>query len=128
MDPISNMIVQLKNAGEVGNQSVTLPYSKYKESILETLLKLGYVKSFAKKGKKVAKQIEVELAYVDGAPKIKGVERVSKMSKRMYTAAKNLRSVKHGFGSVILTTPNGILTDKEAKAAKVGGEPLFKIW
>ena len=129
MDPIADMIVRIKNATDSKKESVILPYSKLKLAILDTLLKSGFIVSFGKKGKKVVKFIEVVLAYEEsGEPKIHGVQRVSKTSKRVYQKAKEIRGVKNGFGALILSTPKGIMTDKMAKAEKVGGEALFKIW
>jgi small subunit ribosomal protein S8 len=90
MDPISDMIVQIKNASSAGKESVVLPYSKLKLSILETLQKEGFVKSFDKKGKKVVKFIEVVLAEENGEPKIHGVQRISKTSRRVYQKAKDI--------------------------------------
>lgn len=118
----------MKNAGNAGHPTVLVPYSKFKESILGLLQKEGYVKSFSKKGKKIAKFIEVELAYTGEEPKIKGVERVSKPSKRVYTKADDIRSVRQGYGMLVLSTPKGVMTDREARKEKVGGETLFKIW
>lgn len=129
VDPIAQLIIKLKNANIAGKQSASIPYSKLKEAILVSLEKAGYVKSFSKKGKKVTKSLEVELAYEDGnKSKIQGVERVSKLSRRIYKKADELRSVRNGYGYFIITTPKGILTDREARKEKVGGEVLFKIW
>lgn len=128
MDPLSDMIVRIKNAAESKKESVVFPYSKLKLAILDVLLKEGYVKSFGKKGKKVVKFIEVVLAYDGKDAKITGVKRVSKTSKRIYVGSKEIRRVKNGLGSLILSTPKGIMTDKAAKEAKVGGEALFEIW
>jgi len=128
MDPISDMIVQIKNASSAGKESVILPYSKLKLSILETLQKEGFVKSFSKKGKKVIKFIEVILAQENGEAKIHDVQRISKSSRRVYQKAKDIRGVKNGFGILVLSTPKGIMSDKTARAEKVGGEALFKIW
>ena len=129
MDTIGDMIIRIKNATESKKESVVFPYSKLKLAVLDTLTKAGFIKSFGKKGKKIAKFIEVTLIYDEtGAGKIKGVERVSKTSKRIYNKAKDIRPVKSGFGSLILSTPRGIMTDKLAKEANVGGEALFKIW
>lgn len=127
-DPIADMIIRLKNASISKKESVVLPYSQLKLAILDVLLKEGFVKSFGKKGKKVVKFIEVGLAYTDGRPKITGVDRVSKTSKRIYQKAKDIRSVKSGYGALILSTPKGIMSDKTARKEKVGGEALFKIW
>ena len=127
-DPIADMIVQMKNASDSRKESVVFPYSKLKAAILDVLFKEGYVKSFGKKGKKVAKFIEAVLVYENGDPRIHGVERVSKSSKRVYNKTKDIRKVKSGMGNLILSTPKGIMTDKAAKEAMVGGEALFKIW
>ena len=127
-DPIADMIVRIKNASDSKKESVVFPHSKIKLAILGSLEKHGFIKSFAKKGKKVAKWIEVVLAYDETGSKITGVERVSKSSKRIYQKAKDIRSVRSGFGRLVLSTPKGIMTDKEAKEAKLGGEALFKIW
>jgi small subunit ribosomal protein S8 len=127
-DPIADMIVRIKNATDSQKESVVFPHSKLKLAIAEVLMKDGFIKSFSKKGKKIAKWIEVVLAYEDGMPRIQGVSRVSKSSKRIYTKSKDLKSVKSGFGRTILSTSKGIMTDKQAKEAGVGGEALFKIW
>ncbi len=128
MDPIADMIVRIKNASDSKKESVVFPYSKLKVAILDVLQKEGFIKSFGKKGKKIAKFIEVGLVYNDGTPKIMGVERVSKTSKRVYQKSKEINKVKSGLGSLILSTPKGIMTDKQAKVENVGGEALFKIW
>jgi small subunit ribosomal protein S8 len=134
-DPIADMIIRMKNASDSKKESVVFPYSKLKLAILETLQKngfvkqkSGFVKSFGKKGKKIAKFIEVALIYENGEPKIKGVDRVSKTSKRIYNKSNEIKSVKSGYGLLILSTPQGIMTDRQAKEAHVGGEALFKIW
>lgn len=128
VDPISQIIINIKNANVAGKATTTLPYSKLKESVLVVLKREGFIKDYTKKGKKVIKSLELELMYIDGKPRIEGVQQISKQSRRTYTKAKELKSVLNGYGALILTTPNGIMTDKEAKKAKVGGEVLFKIW
>ena len=128
VDTISQIIINIKNANVAGKTTTTLPYSKLKESVLEVLKREGFIKDFKKIGKKVIKTLELELMYVDGKPKIEGVQQISKQSRRTYTKAKEIKSVLNGYGSLILTTPNGIMTDREARKEKVGGEVLFKIW
>jgi small subunit ribosomal protein S8 len=127
-DPIADMITQLKNASSVKRANVSLPYSKEKQAIAEILEREGYLKAVTKKGKKIKKMIEVELIYPEGKPKIRGVKRVSKPSRRVYISYKDARPVKSGYGLAIITTPKGILTDSEARKEKVGGELLFNIW
>lgn len=128
MDPIGDMIVRIKNAAEQKKESVVFPYSKLKLAISDVLFKDGYLKSFGKKGKKIAKFIEVVFVYDENGPKIHGIERVSKTSKRVYQKSKEINKVKGGMGALILSTPKGIMTDRMAKEANVGGEALFKIW
>ena|SRR3989344_3832743 len=128
MDPVSNLIIKIKNAGAVGHPTVTVPYTKLNAAILEKLEQKGYIKSFSKQGKNVSKTIEVELVYEDGKPKIEQARRISKLSRRVYEKSANLRPVRRGYGIAIISTPKGILTDAEARKARVGGEVLFKIW
>ncbi len=127
-DPIADMIIRIKNASDSQKESVVFPYSKLKLSILDVLMKEGFIRSFGKKGKKIAKFIEVGLIYDENGPKIKGVSRVSKTSKRVYFQAKDIHPIKSGFGAMILSTPKGIMSDKQARTEHVGGEGLFKIW
>ena len=125
MDQIANMINMIKNAGVAEHESVTVPYSKIKESIAECLMKEGYVSSVTKKTKKGMPTLEIGIVYVDGMPKVKGAERVSKSSCRVY---KGVKDIKRSYGLTIMTTPKGILTDKQARKEMVGGEVLFKVW
>lgn len=128
-DPISDLIIQIKNASSVKKESITIPLSNMKFAVAEKLAQKGYVKMPIKKGKKIAKFMEVGLVYnADGSPRISGVERLSRQSKRLYRGVSEIKSVKQGFGSLVLSTPKGILTDDEARKEKVGGEILFNIW
>jgi len=122
------MINMIKNGNRVGHESITVPYSKVKSAIADCLAKEGFIKSATKKTKKGFSILEIGLAYVDDQPKVTGVERVSKLSCRVYTGTKNIKPTRSGYGLTILTTPKGILTDKQARKELVGGEVLFKIW
>ena len=128
MDQIANMMNMIKNANRVEHEIVVVSYSKIKKAIADALLKHGYIKSINKKTKNGFPVLEIGLVYVDSEPKIKGVERVSKSSCRIYKGVKEIKPFRHGYGSMFLTTPKGILTDKEARKEMVGGEVLFKIW
>jgi len=128
-DKISNLIISIKNAGMRGIDTITVPYSNLTLAILEVLEREGYVSGITKKGKKVAKTLEVGIVYDEARqPRVSGVERVSKFSRRVYSGFKNIHSVKSGYGKMIITTPKGIMTDLDAKKQRVGGETLFKIW
>lgn len=128
MDPISNMLIMMKNASLAGKESVAFPYSKMKNAIAVCLEKEGYVNKISKKSKKNQPILEVGLIYVDKKPKIKNVERVSKQSRRVYFGVKDIHTVRNGSGLLVLSTPKGILSGKDARKEQVGGEVLFKIF
>ena len=128
MDPIANMIIMMKNASTARKESVSFPYSNVKNAIAECLKKEGYIKDFSKKTKKGLPLLEIELLFTEKGPKINEVERVSKLSKRVYLGIKDIHSVRKGTGLLVLSTPKGILSGLEAKKGQVGGEALFKIW
>lgn len=126
MDQIANMINMMKNASRVGNETVVVSSSKLKSAIADCLVKEGYLKSVNKKTQKGFPMLELVLAYnEEGEPKVTGAERVSKSSCRVY---KGVKEIKRSYGLTILSTPKGILTDKQARKEMVGGEVLFKLY
>lgn len=128
-DTIGDLIVRLKNAGMVGHETVSLPYSKFRHAIVTKLADAGYVAAVETAGDNPAtKTLEVALRYENGAHQIRGVKRISKPGRRLYTKVADVHPVKFGKGHMILSTPAGILTNDEAKEQKVGGEQLFIIW
>lgn len=127
-DSISNLIIGLKNASNAKHSEAVFPYTKLKESILEVLKKEKFIEDFDKKGKDIKKSLKVSLKYEDGKAVITEVKRVSKQSKRVYLSYKDIKPVKNGYGLSVISTPKGVMSDKEAKKAKVGGETLFMIW
>ena len=128
-DPLGDFIVRLTNAGAVKKTSVSVPFSLLKLAVAEKLQAVGFLASVEKKGKKVRKTLEVGLKYREsGEPAISGVKRISKPGRRMYRGVKEIHSVRYGTGVLVLSTPKGVMTDKEARAAKVGGEAMFEIW
>jgi small subunit ribosomal protein S8 len=129
MDPIANMLVMLKNAGAVKKPSVLVPYSNVKLAILNVLVKEGFILSATKKGKKVKKYIQCDLAYFgDGRSKITNIKRMSKPSRRVYVKVDEIKPVRQGLGLSVLSTPQGVMTGVEAKKLRVGGELLFTLW
>jgi small subunit ribosomal protein S8 len=128
MDSISNMIIIMKNGSLAGKESVAIPYSKMKNAIGECLKKEGYVTDISKKVKKGIPVLEVKLTYKDHKPRITEVERISKQSRRVYFGMKDIHSVRNGSGLLVLSTPKGILSGKEARKEQVGGEALFRVW
>ncbi len=128
-DPISDLITRIKNAGNVGKPSIEMPYSKFKAAVAEALSKAGFLGEVGKGGKGVAKTLTIKLIYkANGAPRIMDVKRISKPGRRLYKSVKHIFPVRYGKGAAIFSTPNGILTDKDAREQKVGGEELFRIW
>ncbi len=127
MDQIANMLIAIKNGGLVHKVTVTVPSSNMKVAILELLKKEGYIKTYIVHGD-IKKTVEIVLEYVKGTSRINGVARVSKMSKRVYTGVKGITAFKYGHGMTVLSTPKGILSDKQARKELVGGESLFTIW
>ena len=128
MDGIANLIVQIKNSSDAKKETVIVPHTKISEAIADVLKKEGYVGEITKKDKKLPKLLEIGLLYDEYGPRVKGVERVSHLSKRVYGGVKNMTSVKQGHGVLIVSTPKGVMTAAEARKQKVGGEILFKIW
>ena len=128
-DPISDLIIRIKNAGNVGKPSIKVPFSKFKMAVADTLSRVGFVGEVGKEGKGVDKVLTIELLYKsDGAPRIMDVKRISKPGRRLYKGIKHIFPVRYGKGAAIFSTPNGVLTDTEARKAQVGGEELFRIW
>lgn len=113
----------------VGREHTCVPVSKFKKQILLVLKKLGYINDFEEIGEGVKKQFSITIAYDSkGHPVMHEVKRVSKLSKRVYTGYRNIRPTKYGHGHTILSTPEGIMTEMEAKKKKIGGEALFIIY
>ena len=128
-DVIGDFIVRLTNASAIGKQTVSVPFSSFKMAIAEKLKDAGFVQAIEKKGKKVKKTLDVVLKYSEsGQPAIQGVKRISKPGRRMYKRAHEVHAVRYGRGALVLSTPRGVMTDKEAKKQNVGGEALFEIW
>ncbi|MDO8424172.1 MAG: 30S ribosomal protein S8 [bacterium] len=128
MDQISNLIIQIKNAGNAGHESIVSSYSKLKHAIAETLKKEGFVKDVEMRTEKGKKMLAITLFMENRVPKIKGVQRISKPSKRIYKKASEMRAVKNGYGALVVSTSAGVMSGREAKKAKLGGEALFSIW
>ena len=128
-DPVADLVVRLKNAGDVGKTTISMPFSNFKMAIAEKLKDAGFVQAIEKKGRKVKKTLDIVLKYREGGkPVISGVKRVSKPGRRIYRSVHEIVPIRYGHGALILSTPKGVKTDKEARKEKVGGEALFEIW
>lgn len=128
MDRISNLIIAIKNAGNAGKETTTLPFSKLQAAIAKVLFDAGYIASYSKKTSKGHDVLEIGIAYTNSGPKVHDVKRISKPSRRLYVGSGDIRPVRNGYGILVLSTPKGILTGDQAKKEHVGGETLFEIW
>lgn len=128
MDPISNMLNGIKNAGAARVPFTTVPCSGPVLAVAELLEREGYIASVTKKGKKVRKFIEIGIRYNDAKPRVSGVSRLSKPSRRVYMGVSDIKSVRQGHGLLVLSTPKGVMTGGQARKEHVGGEALFMIW
>lgn len=124
----ANFLIKLKNASRVHHENVVFPYSKFVHAIASCLLRAGFIEGFEKASKKSGDEIVVKLKYTQTGPRINEVALVSKSSARKYAGVKEIFPVKNGHGVMVLSTPKGVMTDKEAKKEMVGGEVLFKMW
>ena len=127
-DPIADMLTRIRNAGSAGLKTVSVPLSKEKQAIAAVLLEEGYVGKVEVTGEGVAREISITLKYYDGKAVIGGLERVSKPSCRVHCGSAEIPRVRNGQGTVILSTPKGILSGRNAKSQNVGGEIICYVW
>lgn len=124
----TNLLTQLKNAQAVKKKEIKIFHSRMDEKILELLKENNYIESFERKGRVPKRILDIKLKYNDGRGTISGIKFVSKPSRRLYVGYKEIKLVKRGYGLSVISTPKGIITGKEARKNKVGGEVLFEIW
>lgn len=128
-DSVADMLTRIRNANSAKHDTVTVPASNMKKAIAQILVDEGYIKSFTVEEDGKQGMIEIVLKYGENkSPVITGLKRVSKPGLRIYTDCENMPKVMKGLGIAILSTSKGIMTDKEARKAHVGGEVLAFIW
>ena len=127
-DPIADMLTRIRNALTVRKETVEIPASKMKKEIARILLEEGYVNNVEFVEDEHNGKLVVTLKYADGRSVIGGLKRVSKPGLRTYSGAQTMPKVLGGFGIAIVSTNQGIMTDKQAKRANVGGEVLCYVW
>ena len=128
-DPIADMLTRIRNGNTAKHDTVDVPVSKIKKAIADILVEEGYVKSYQviEDGKQGV--IRVTLKYAQGKQKvIRGIRRVSKPGLRIYAGYEDMPQVMNGLGIAIVSTSKGIMTDKKARATKIGGEVLAFVW
>ena len=128
-DPIADMLTRIRNGLIARHDSVTMPASNMKKAIAKILLDEGYIKSFDCVDDGLQGQIKIALKYAQGKESvIKGLKRISKPGLRVYARSSEIPKVLGGLGIAIISTSKGVMTDKEARNAGVGGEVLAYIW
>lgn len=128
-DPIADMLTRIRNANHMRHEKVDIPTSRLKLDVLEVLKKEGYIKGFFVDTKPQFGKIVVTLKYTDNNERvIKGLKRISKPGLRVYASVDQLPRVLNGLGVALISTSNGIMTDREARLKKVGGEVLAYVW
>jgi small subunit ribosomal protein S8 len=130
-DPIADMLTQIRNASRARHQRVSIPWSRVKESIVKVLVDEGYLKESkkVKASQGAGEELVIQLKFDrDNRPVIVGIKRVSRPSRRVYVGAQTVTPIRKGLGINILSTPRGILVDREAQKAKLGGELICSVW
>jgi small subunit ribosomal protein S8 len=128
-DPLGDMLTRIRNAQKARVSSVSCPASKLRANVLEVLKREGYIRDYASaEAGERGPGFKIELKYHEGEPVIREISRVSKPGRRVYSKIADLPRVYNGLGISILSTPHGIMSDSEARAANVGGEVLCRVY
>jgi small subunit ribosomal protein S8 len=128
-DPISDMIIRMKNAAMAGKEHVSVPQSSLKAAVAQKLKQRGIIATITPHGKKTSKTLDFTLARRDdGSFTFADVKRISKPGRRVYVGAQTIGPVRGGTGTLLVSTPKGVLFGDEARKENVGGEALFEIW
>lgn len=129
MDSIGDMLAIIRNGFSVKKESVDIPHSRIKEGIAKLLLAEGFISKFDVQSRMNKKFLKIGLKYTAAKKSvIEGLKRVSKSSRRIYAGARAIPRVQSGFGTVILSTPRGLMTDEQAREQKLGGEVICYVW
>ena len=128
-DPVADMLTRIRNGAGARKASIDVPWSRHKEAVARVLVDEGYLADAAMVEEKPFPVLRIGLRYDQGRrPVISGIRRVSRPSLRVYVGQKNIPSVRRGLGVSILSTPKGILPDREARRQGVGGEVICQVW
>ncbi len=127
-DPIADMLTRIRNAAQARKNELVLPYSKFKASLAQLLFKQGFIGGFSEV-KLDHKMLQINLKYsAEGESVISGIQRVSKPGQRIYLPADKLPRTNSGYGVTVVSTSKGLMTDKEARKSKMGGEVVCQVW
>ena len=126
-DPVADMLTRIRNAQMVGDDRVAMPVSRLKDAIAAVLHQEGYIKSYAIEEKDGKRQLVFRLKYYDEKPVITRIRRVSRPGLRIYRGVDDLPRVLNGMGIAVISTPQGVMSDREARAKRQGGEVLCTV-
>jgi len=127
-DPITDMLNQIRNAKAVAKPEVLVPFSKLKNEIAMILSKEGFLGEVKKVTKGKSKTLKINLKYDNEAPAIEGAKRISKPGQRIYVGTYDIKKVRGGSGISVISTSKGLMTNSQARKAKLGGEVLLEVW
>lgn len=127
-DTIADMLTRVRNANQAGLETVQIPYSKIKESILKVLQGEGFLGDIQVAGEGTKKALVVALKYAGRVRVLGGIDRVSKPGRRVYLGHEDLKVVRGGLGVTILSTSKGVMSDSQARQQHLGGEAICKVW
>ena len=128
-DPLGDMLTRIRNGQKAGKATIVSPASKARASVLEVLKREGYIRGYQRDGAEDGgMELRIELKYHEGHPVIRDIARVSRPGRRVYSKVDELPRVFNGLGISILSTPRGVMSDNEARAANVGGEVLCRVF
>ena len=128
-DPLGDMLTRIRNGQKAGKATIVSPASKLRTNVLEVLKREGYIRGYERDGgEDGGMELRIELKYHEGHPVIRDIARVSRPGRRVYSKVDELPRVFNGLGISILSTPRGVMSDNEARAANVGGEVLCRVF
>jgi small subunit ribosomal protein S8 len=128
-DPLGDMLTRIRNGQRAHQAVVASPASKLRANVLDVLQREGYIRGFSREQVRPGvAELKIELKYVDGEPVIREISRISKPGRRIYSKLADLPRIYNGLGIAIVSTPRGVMSDNEARAAKVGGEVLCRVF
>ena len=127
-DPLGDMLTRIRNGQQARKDSILTPASALRAHVLDVLQREGYIRGYSEEELAGQKGLRIELKYFEGQPAIQHLARVSKPGRRVYSGATELPRIRNGLGTVIVSTPRGVLSDAEARDQNVGGEVLAEVF
>jgi len=127
-DPLGDMLTRIRNGQQARKDSILTPASKLRANVLDVLQREGYIRGYSEEELAGQKGLRIELKYFEGQPAIQHLARVSKPGRRVYSASRELPHIRNGLGTIIVSTPRGVLSDAEAREQNVGGEVLAEVF